>query len=116
MSHRNILITAIDGTTGSSIAKYILEHDIFKKKVGTITGLALNQNASHAKEVQKLGCKIVQHKHGRIKQMVELMKLERAVKGVKASRSRPSTKSCANTNSFHKGVRTLIYQIQIGEP
>ncbi|EXJ62074.1 hypothetical protein A1O7_02507 [Cladophialophora yegresii CBS 114405] len=74
MSHRNICITAIDGNTGSSIAKYILEHENFKKKVGTITGLALNQNAPLAKEVQKLGVKIVQHKPGRVKQMVEQLK------------------------------------------
>jgi uncharacterized protein YbjT (DUF2867 family) len=74
MAHRNIVITAVDGNTGSSIAKFILEHDNFSKKVGTVTGIALNQNAPNAKEVQKAGAKIVQHKSGRLKQMADLLK------------------------------------------
>jgi hypothetical protein len=70
---RNICITAVDGNTGSAIVKYILENDSLKKKVGTVTGLALKPNAPHAKELAKLGAKIVQHKPGRIKEMVQLM-------------------------------------------
>lgn len=70
---RNIAITAVDGHTGSSIAKYILEHDQFKKKVGTIIGLALKPNSPHAKELSKLGVKIVPHKPGKMKEMVKIM-------------------------------------------
>lgn len=73
MSHRNIIITAIDGFTGYTIAKSILLHDTLKKKVGTITGLTLDSTSPTAKELQPLGVKIVQHKPGRIKQVVELL-------------------------------------------
>ncbi|KAK5938816.1 hypothetical protein PMZ80_009008 [Knufia obscura] len=70
---RNIAITAVDGHTGSAIAKYILEHDQFKKKVGTITGLALKVTSPQAKELGKLGVKIVAHKPGKMREMVKLM-------------------------------------------
>ncbi|KIW12604.1 hypothetical protein PV08_09882 [Exophiala spinifera] len=68
---RNICITAIDGHTGSAIAKYILENDNFKKKVGTVTGLALYPDSKHAQEVSELGVEVVPHKPGRMKEMVK---------------------------------------------
>ena len=71
---RNICITAVDGHTGFAIAEYILKNESFKKKVGSITGLALKPNSSYAKELSKLGVKIVAHKPGRMKEMVSIMK------------------------------------------
>ncbi|KIV80689.1 hypothetical protein, variant [Exophiala sideris] len=71
---RNICITAVDGHTGYSIAEFILSHDNLKKKVGTITGLALKPQSQHAKDLAKLGVKIVPHKPGRMKEMVNAMK------------------------------------------
>jgi len=70
---RNICITAVDGHTGFAIAEYILQHDNFKKKVGTVTGLALNPDSKHAKELSKLGLKVTPHKPGRMKEMVNTM-------------------------------------------
>ncbi len=70
---RNICITAVDGHTGTAIAEYILNNDNFKKKVGTIAGLALKPNSNHAKELAKLGVKVVPHKPGRMKEMVSTM-------------------------------------------
>lgn len=70
---RNICITAADGHTGFAIAEYILNHEALKKKVDTITGLALKPNSTHAKELSKLGVKIVPHKPGRMKEMVNTM-------------------------------------------
>ncbi|KAG9775437.1 hypothetical protein KCU88_g5116, partial [Aureobasidium melanogenum] len=67
---RNICITAVDGNTGFTIAEYILKNENFKKKVGTVTGIALKPNSSRAKELAKLGAQIVPHKTGRVKDMV----------------------------------------------
>ena len=71
---RNICITAVEGHTGFAIAEYILSHDTFKKKVGTITGVSLHPDSHHCKDLSKLGVKIVPHKPGRMKEMVNLMK------------------------------------------
>lgn len=70
---RDICITAVDGHTGFSIAEYILKNETFKKKVGTITGVALKPHSPRAKELAKLGVNIVPHKTGRVKDIVGML-------------------------------------------
>lgn len=70
---RNICITAAEGHTGFAIADLLLAHDNFKKKFTSLTGLSLNPNAPHCKELAKRGVEIVPHKPGRMKDMVETL-------------------------------------------
>lgn len=71
---RHLCITAVDGATGSLIAELILTDNNFKKAVGTLTGLALNTESDHCKELSKLGAKIVPHKPGRVKDVARTLK------------------------------------------
>jgi len=72
---RNIAITAIDGHTGSLIAELILSDDTFRRKVSSVTGLALDTNSQHCHDLRKLGVKIVPHDPGKgFKQAVKALK------------------------------------------
>ncbi|KAK5678406.1 hypothetical protein LTS10_008849 [Elasticomyces elasticus] len=70
---RNIAITAIDGHTGFSIAELLLTDKTFSDKVTSVTGLSLHPKSHKAKEAEKLGVKVVTHKHGREREMVKLL-------------------------------------------
>lgn len=67
---RKICITAVDGQTGFAIAELIMQHKNFSRKVDAVVGLALDSESEKAQELQKLGVQIVQHKPGRMREMV----------------------------------------------
>lgn len=71
---RNVCITAVDGETGFLIAELILKNERFKKKVDSVTGLALDPTSAKAKELQSLGAVIVPHKPGREREVVATLK------------------------------------------
>lgn len=75
---RNIVITAADGNTGFCIAELLLTHHKFKSKVDSVVGLTLHPSAAKAKELTKLGAKVVPHKPGRMREMVKTLKETRA--------------------------------------
>ena len=71
---RNVAITAIDGNTGFAIAELLLTDRHFKSKVNSVIGLSLDPESPRAKEAEKLGVKIIEHKYGREREMVKLLK------------------------------------------
>ncbi|KAF1990390.1 NAD(P)-binding protein [Aulographum hederae CBS 113979] len=71
---RKVCITAVDGHTGFVIAEILLTNNDFKGKIEELYGLALHPSAAKAKEIGKLGGKVIPHKHGREKDMVEILK------------------------------------------
>lgn len=52
---RNICITAADGNTGFLIAELILTDNDFKKKVDSVSVLALHPEEGRAKELADMG-------------------------------------------------------------
>lgn len=68
---RKVCITAVDGNTGFAIAELILHHRDFSRKVDSVVGLALDPNSEKAQELKDLGAEIVQHKPGRVRDMVK---------------------------------------------
>jgi len=71
---RNICITAADGNTGFLIAELILTNPDFKDKVDSVSVLALHPNVGRAKELAQMGAKVIPHKPGRMKEMVNTLK------------------------------------------
>ncbi|KAF2748708.1 NAD(P)-binding protein [Sporormia fimetaria CBS 119925] len=71
---RNICITAADGHTGFLIAELILTDDNFKSKVDSVSVLSLNPNSQRAKELAQMGAKVIPHKPGRMRDMVNTLK------------------------------------------
>jgi hypothetical protein len=71
---RNIVITAIDGNTGFAIAELLLTNNTFSPKIDSVIGLSLSPDSPRAREIEKLGAKIIPHKHGRERDMVESLK------------------------------------------
>lgn len=71
---RNICITAVDGHTGHLIAELLVTDENFKKGFDSVTGLALHPTIARCKELEKLGVKIVPHKPGKLREMVETLK------------------------------------------
>lgn len=72
---RNIAITAVDGHTGSLIAELILSDDTFKRKVSSVTGLALDADSQNCHDLRELGVEIVPYSPGRdSKQVVKALK------------------------------------------
>jgi hypothetical protein len=74
MAPRNVCITAADGQTGFLIAELLLTDDTFKSEVDSVTALTLHPSSAHAKELHKLGAKVVPHKPGREKEVTQLLK------------------------------------------
>jgi hypothetical protein len=70
---RNVAITAIDGNTGFAIAELLLTDNTFSSKIDSVIGLSLSPKSQRAKEAEKLGVKIIPHKHGREREMVKLL-------------------------------------------
>ncbi len=70
---RKICVTSVDGHTGFAIAELILQHRDFSRKVEAVVGLALNADSERAQELQSLGAQIVQHKPGRVREMVKAL-------------------------------------------
>jgi nucleoside-diphosphate-sugar epimerase len=71
---RNVLITAADGQTGFLIAELLLTNTDFSSKVDSITCLTLHPSSAKAKQLIKLGAKVVPHPPGREREMVKLLK------------------------------------------
>src|SRR5688572_27069128 len=71
---RNICVTAVDGHTGHLIAELLLTDPNFKAQSDSVAGLSLHPHAQHCKELEKLGAKIIPHKPGRMKEMVNTLK------------------------------------------
>lgn len=71
---RNICITAADGHTGHLIAELLLTDQNFKKMFNSVTALTLHPESSRAKELEKLGAKIVPHKPGKVDEMANTLK------------------------------------------
>ncbi len=74
MSPRHVCITAVDGQTGYLIAELLLTDSTFSKHVNSVTGLSLHPSSAKCKELTKLGAKIVNHKHGKVREMVKTLK------------------------------------------
>ncbi|KAI9709988.1 MAG: hypothetical protein M1820_003066 [Bogoriella megaspora] len=70
---RKVCITAVEGNAGFVIAELLLSND-FKDKVDEVCGLTLHPSAAKAKEIGKLGAKVIPHKHGRERDVVETLK------------------------------------------
>lgn len=70
---RNVCITAVDGHTGFLIGELLLSEP-FTSKVDSVVGLTLDLSAERAKELEGLGARIVEHKHGRERVLVKLLK------------------------------------------
>lgn len=71
---RKVCITAVDGHTGYLIAELLLTDEAFSKKVDSVTGLSLKPHDAACKELTKLGVKIVPHKPGKMRDMVNTLK------------------------------------------
>ncbi|CAO2658698.1 Nn.00g064210.m01.CDS01 [Neocucurbitaria sp. VM-36] len=71
---RNICITAGDGHTGFLIAELILRNNDFKSKVDSVSVLCLHPTGHRAKELIQLGAKVIPHKPGREREMVQTLK------------------------------------------
>jgi nucleoside-diphosphate-sugar epimerase len=71
---RNIIITAADGQTGFLVAELLLTNNDFKSKVDSVTCLTLHPSSAKAKELTKLGAKVVPHHPGREREMVKVLK------------------------------------------
>lgn len=72
---RNIAITAVDGHTGSLIAELILTDATFKRKVSSVTGLALNIDSEYCRELKNLGANIIPYIPGKgFKEAVKVLK------------------------------------------
>jgi len=56
------------------IAELLLTHPDFSSKVDSVTGLTLHPTSAKAKELGKMGAKIVPHKPGREREMVNTLK------------------------------------------
>ncbi|KAI0402265.1 NAD(P)-binding protein [Xylaria palmicola] len=70
---RNVCITAVDGQTGFLIAELLLSRP-FTGKVDSVVGLTLDPSSPKVSELESLGTKIVEHKHGREHLMVKTLK------------------------------------------
>jgi hypothetical protein len=70
---RNLCITAVDGQTGSLIASLLLSDNNFTKSFKSITGLALSPDSPRCGELKDQGANIIQHKPGRVKEMVNTL-------------------------------------------
>ncbi|KAI1114747.1 NAD(P)-binding protein [Nemania sp. NC0429] len=70
---RNVCITAVDGQTGFLIAELLLSEP-FASKIDSLVGLTLDPSATKVSELESLGAKIVEHKHGRERMMVKILK------------------------------------------
>lgn len=71
---RNVCITAADGQTGFLIAELLLTSDTYKSSVDSVTALTLHPSSAKAKELHKLGAKVVAHKPGRVKEVIQSLK------------------------------------------
>jgi nucleoside-diphosphate-sugar epimerase len=71
---RNVCITAVDGQTGYLIAELLLTDGDFSKKTDSVVGLSLHPTSNKAKDLHKLGAKIVPHKPGKLREMVKSLK------------------------------------------
>ncbi|KAF2104335.1 NAD(P)-binding protein [Rhizodiscina lignyota] len=71
---RKVCITAVEGNTGFLIAELLLSNSDFKGKVDAVYGLSLHPSSAKAKEIAKLGAKVVPHKHGRERDVVDTLK------------------------------------------
>ena len=71
---RKVCITAVDGHTGYTIAELLLTDNQFSKKLDSVTGLSLKPHDAVCKELTKLGVKIVPHKPGKMRDMVNTLK------------------------------------------
>lgn len=71
---RKVCITAVEGQTGFLIAELLLTDETFKKKIDSVTGLALDPTSPKAKELQSLGAAIVPHKPGREREVAATLK------------------------------------------
>lgn len=71
---RNICITAVDGHTGHLITELLITDENFKKGWDSLTGLSMHPTTARCKELDKQGVKIIPHKPGRLREMVETLK------------------------------------------
>jgi hypothetical protein len=71
---RKLCITAIDGETGSLIADLLLTHKDFAHKIRSVTGLTLHPDSPKCEELKKNGATIIEHKPGKVRDMVKLLK------------------------------------------
>jgi hypothetical protein len=71
--NRDICVTAVDGNTGFLIAELLLTDETFTSKISSVCGLTLNPAAQKCKELAADGCKIVHHKPGNMRGMVETL-------------------------------------------
>jgi len=71
---RSICVTAADGQTGSLIVELLLTNSDFSSKVSNVAALVLHPTSARAKELEKLGAKIVPHKPGKERNMVNTLK------------------------------------------
>lgn len=71
---RKVCITAIDGNTGFLIGELLLTNPDFKNQIDAVCGLTLHPSAAKAKELGKLGAKIIPHKYGRERDTVNTLK------------------------------------------
>jgi nucleoside-diphosphate-sugar epimerase len=70
---RKVCVTAADGHTGFSIVELLLG-DIFASKVDSVVALVLDPSSDRAKQAKDLGATVVEHKHGRERDVVKALK------------------------------------------
>ncbi|KAL1962374.1 hypothetical protein VTN77DRAFT_9787 [Rasamsonia byssochlamydoides] len=70
---RNICVTAAEGNTGFVITELLLSDPNFKSKTTSVTGLALNPDHDHCKDLAELGAKIVPHRFGRVRDTAKIL-------------------------------------------
>lgn len=71
---RKLCITAIEGNSGFLIADLLLNNAHFSNKIRSIAGLTLYPDSPKCKELKEAGVNIVEHKPGRVREMVQLLK------------------------------------------
>lgn len=70
---RNVCITATEGHTGFLIAELLLTDENFRKEIGSVTGLAMDTSHDHCTDLQDLGATVVEHKPGKLKELVKTL-------------------------------------------
>lgn len=71
---RDVCVTSADGQTGYLITELLLTDTNFSKQVDSVSVLTLHPSAQKIKDLHKLGAKVITHKPGREKEVVQVLK------------------------------------------
>lgn len=71
---RKIVVTAAEGHTAFTIIELLLTDEDFSSKIDEVTALSLHPDDPRCEELAQMGAKVVPHKPGKMRAMVNTMK------------------------------------------